>query len=105
MGSSLRKPVAVNTLESLEEEANRLEESAGRILIHARHKGVTKLDDQMRAIKSQSLIIKLCLTKFQKAHTFIEAWWERMEQIFDAFQSLRELTLLTVLEESLLHSP
>jgi hypothetical protein len=107
MGSSLRKPVAVNNWESLIEEALRLRTSGLQLLTKARE-SADGLEYRMRAVKSQSLMIRLMLLN-QAQHnetrqTWTHTWWDSMESLFTEFQAYHRHTLdpINELEERLL---
>lgn len=105
MGSSFRKPVAVNNWKSLTVEAARLEKSGNDLLGKARV-GVSGLESRMRSVKSQSLMLCSMLVH-QKGHDetrqiWIHTWWDSMESIFTEFQISQRHTLDRVLEEPLL---
>jgi hypothetical protein len=107
MGSSLRKPVEVNNWESLTSEAARLEKSGTTLLGKARV-GVNGLESRMRAVKSQSLIIRMMLLHEQgqdeTRQIWITTWWDSMDTIFTEFQVYRNNSLSSIneLEERLL---
>ena len=107
MGSSLRKPVAVNNWESLSSEAIRLENSAKDIVYKAKL-GTSGLKSRMSIVKSQSLMIRLMLftqvKNIESRKEFCHDWWNRMDSLFTEFQIYLTQSLITIheLEEPLL---
>ena len=107
MGSSFRKPVAVNNWKSLTVEAARLEKSGNDLLGKARV-GVSGLESRMRSVKSQSLMLCSMLVhqkgQDETRQIWIHTWWDSMENIFNEFHAYRHTSLSPIkeLEERLL---
>jgi hypothetical protein len=109
MGSALRKPVAVNNWESLTSEAKRLQASATDLIRKAHGETMIRsLEDRLRIIKSQTLMIRLMLVSQSKENEsrqeWINTWWDSMDNLFAEFQTIRShaLTPISELEERLL---
>lgn len=110
MGASLRKPVAVNNWESLASEAKRLQVSATELLRKAKGEtAIYSLEDRLRIIKSQALMIRLMLLNQSKENesrqAWINTWWDSMDTLFSEFQAIyaHTLTPISELEERLLN--
>ena len=106
MGCTFRKPVLVDSWESLVSEATRLQFSGDYLLAKARI-GVKGLDTRMRTLKSQTEVIHLMLLYRAKEDEtrkgWIHTWWNSMNSIFVDFIRYQKEILGTIheLEESI----
>ena len=106
MGCTFRKPVLVDSWESLVSEATRLQYSGSYLLAKVRI-GVKGLDTRMRTLKSQVEIIHLMLLyrgkEDETRKIFIDTWWDSMNSIFIDFSRYQKEILGTIheLEESI----